>query len=103
MTVKRISLIGFVAVALTLLMVAPAMAASGEVTFINPPETVGKIIRTDDSSNDSYVFQIPQGQTDPNDALAVGDTVTFDVSPPQSKRAQNVARANCDGDGACGR
>ena len=92
MTAKKVFFIGFLVTALTMLIATPVMAASGEVTFINPPERVGKIKRTDDSSNRTYIYQIPQDLSDPNNALAVGDAVTFDVDPPPAKVAQNVAK-----------
>jgi len=91
-------LLGILFVGIAVLMMFPVMNAmavitgTGEVTFINKPGTHGKIVRTDDSSNDVYQFQIPQGLADPNNAPALTDCVTFDVDPPQAKVARNVAK-----------
>ncbi|MDP7014540.1 MAG: hypothetical protein QGG36_01940 [Pirellulaceae bacterium] len=66
-----------------------ALAATGEVIFINKAETLGKIVRMDDGSNNVYVFRISQ------DIAAgyypiVGDDVTFDTGPGRSRKASNV-------------
>jgi len=51
--------------------------AKGPVDWINPPEKHGKILRTDDGSNNEYQYQIPGDLTDPANPPKVGDIVTF--------------------------
>jgi len=64
--------------------------ARGIITFINNPDTHGKITRTEDGSNDQYQFRIPQDIASPNYDPKVGDSVSFNVSPSPAKKAFNV-------------
>ena len=89
--IKRVFFIGFLVVALTMFTAAQAMAATGQVTDINPSGKVGKILRFDDNSNTSYVFLIPRGLADSEDVPVEGEFVTFDVNPAPARVAHNVA------------
>jgi hypothetical protein len=59
-----------------------ALAATGEVTWTNPPENVGKIKRNDDEDNGEYTYKTNARSTNPPDYVpSVGDYVTFDPGP----------------------
>ena len=86
-------------VAITVAFIAPtAMAATGEVTWTNPPENTGKIRRNDDDDGDDYTYNINAGDTNPPDYVPqVGDRVTF---TPRGRRATNVTIDPAGGDPA---
>ena len=63
-------------------------AATGVVTWLNPPRTAGMIERDDDGSMDEYVFLHPADTG--GIGLDLGTPVVFDVGPGQSRRARNV-------------
>ena len=95
--IKRVLFIG---IPVILLMASQAMATSGTTAFgtvtdINPSGKVGKIQRTDDGSNTSYVFLIPRGLADPDWVPSEGAHVYFHINPPKARVAHNVRFNTC--------
>jgi hypothetical protein len=73
------------AIGFVLMFIAPsALAATGEVVWLNPPETKGKIKRDDDGSMDEYQFNTKSLDWVPN----IGDRITFTEGP--GNRATDV-------------
>jgi len=69
----------------------------GQVVFINKSDKHGTIehIVSDGSGGfttdgTKYQFRIPQDLTTPNVSLSVGDFVTFDIVPENSRHATDV-------------
>ncbi len=65
-----------------------ALAAAGEIVFVNPSEKVAKVERRDDESMRDYVIVSPFDLVDPLYTPMVGECVYFD--PDRGRRASNV-------------
>ena len=92
---KRVSLVGTILMAgaawllLNAFTVTPAMAATGEVTWTNPPGNKGRIKRKDDDDSGEYEYNTNAGDTNPpGTKFQVGDRVTFTEGP--GRTASNV-------------
>ncbi len=98
-----------------MLSVLPAMAfhsnptdVIGQIVFINKSDKHGTIehIVSDGSGGfptdgTKYQYQIPQDLRHPNDPPSVGDFVTFDIVPENSRHATDV-RFSSDCPPLCG-
>jgi hypothetical protein len=82
MKTRRIMFVG-IALFFAFMFVAPsAMAATGEVIWLNPPENKGKLRRDDDGSMDEYKFNTNADKTNPPDwEPNIRDRVTFTPGP----------------------
>jgi hypothetical protein len=71
------------ALILVLMFLAPsALAATGEVIWLNPPENKGKIRRGDEDDNGEYEYNTNADKTNPPDwEPSIGDRVTFTEGP----------------------
>ena len=82
---SRLFLVTLLVIAMLLVNVSVVAAATGEVTWTNPPENTGKIKRNDDSDNGDYVYNTNAGDTNPPGwEPSVGDQVTFTPGPGQT-------------------
>lgn len=85
---------------LPVLGTSTASAATGEVTWTNPPENTGKIKRDDDEDNGDYMYNVNAGRTNPPDYVpTVGDRVTF--TPGPGNTASDVTAEDPAGDDPC--
>ena len=94
---RKLAPAALIVMVLTLFTIGSAFAARGSISWVNPPEKVGKIERTDDGSNNEYIFLIPQGLSDPGYVPQEGHAVDFETDPEPGRLARNVTKVDDPG------
>lgn len=99
MKTRRVMYVGIVLFFALMFMVPSVMAATGEVTWTNPPENAGKIKRNDDGDEQDYTYNTNADDTNPPDYVpSVGDHVTFTPGPGMTASDVTLDPAGAPGD-----
>lgn len=83
----------FLLFAISTSSVISATMAKGVVSWTNPPDNKGKIVRTDDGTSNEYEYNVNAGDTVGGYIPRVGDIVTFTPIETPSRRATYVQEA----------